>query len=809
MQKNYRSFIFSSTLVLGAIFFAPMLSAQVLQGKVSETSGEPVVFANVVLLSSTDSIPKMGVVSEENGRFVFEQVSPADYVLMVSFVGFKTFYQKISVSGDLTLNVVLETEATALEAVEVFGKKPTVQREIDRLIFNVENTALTEGSIWDILNKTPGLVVNQDQILIKNSSNVVVYINDRKVYLTASELRSLLEGSAANGVESVEVITNPPAKYDAEGGAVVNIKMKKNLATGYNGNVFANYTQGIFPKLNMGTGHFYKTDKINLYAGYSYAPKLENRFDVQGIQFIENNTNTDRWTSELDRNTKSETHTLSTNLDYFLDKKSTLSLSTTILYLPYWKRNNNSETDIFNSNNVLDSSFVTQNVMRDENTNAAFQLDYQRNLGEKGGKISSSVFYSNYYYNRTQDVSTDYFFANGDFIRNNSFTSDASQSINIFTAGIDYSGTLPNSVNIEAGTKVSTIDSNNELLQFNIVNGNLVFDPNISNTFFYDETVWAGYLSLDKSWEKWSVKTGLRSEYADITGDSPTLNLVNNRFNLKWFPSVYVSYAPSDKLSFNVSYSKRIERPRYEMLNPFQNFLTDNSFSGGNPNLDPAISHKLNLDITIAGRHTFSPYFTYTKDAIYELNFQDNTNRLTKFVSTNLERSRSVGIDYSTYFDFAKFWSFYGITSVFFDEDQFKTPETNNQLVTNDRLSNYTYLANTFTLLKDQSLTADLSWQYISPIIQGSLDAGSRQILSLSLVKSFLDGKLVASMQFNDIYNEGNFLTRTKFRDQDSFIDVRTEVRTVRFGLRYNFGNTNLKTNKKDIEAEEKNRLGT
>lgn len=782
--------------------------AQSLSGLVRDTRQQPVPFANVVILSPQDSLPKFGTVTEENGRYVFDKVEAGAYVLRISFIGFKTFYQKIEIPNVQSLDVVLEDEATQLESVEVVGRKPTVERKLDRLVFNVENTSLTEGSIWDVLNRTPGLVVNQDQILIKNTTDVVVYINDRRVYLTSSELRSLLEGSAANAVQSVEVITNPPAKYDAEGGAVVNIKMSRNMTTGYNGNVFGNYTQGIFPKFNLGTGHFYKTDKINIYAAYSYAPKKENRHSGEGIQFIENNQPTDRWGTDLDRNTDSETHTFTTNFDYFIDKKSTLSFSSTVLYLPYWKRDNGSNTEIFGASGVLDSTFNTLNVMRDENTNAAFQLDFKRELGENGAALKTSVFYSNFYYNRSQDVATDYFFADGSFIRNTAFNSDAMQNINIFTASVDYNGSLKNGFNVEAGTKVSTIDSNNELEQFTLVNGNFEFDSNISNTFFYDETVWAGYLSTDKDWDKWSLKMGIRAEYADITGDSPTLNLVNNRFNLKWFPSLYVSYSPTDKFSTTVSYSKRIERPRYEMLNPFQNFLTDNAFSGGNPNLDPSITHNLTIDFTIAQRHTISPYFRYTKDMILELGFQDNEAKIFKFVSANLTRSRSVGIDYSTYFNILKNWSFYGITSVFFDEDQFRAPETNNLLVTNDRLSNYTYLSNSFTFLKDQSLTADLTWQYISPIIQGSLDVSSRQVLSLSMVKTFFDGKLSASMQFSDIYNEGNFSTRTLFLDQNSSIRARLEVRTFRVGLRYNFGNTGLQTNKKDIDSQEKDRLG-
>lgn len=809
MIENYTFVKPTKILALWALL-AVTLSAQSqsLKGTVRDSENNPVAFTNVVLLQATDSVPLLGAVTDEVGNYEIQGIKNGEYILKVSFLGFESYFEKFSFPEKTEINIVLNANTTLLEGVEVVGKKPTVKREIDRLVFNVANTSLTEGNIWDVLNRTPGIIINQENIIVKNSGNVVVYINDRRVNLTSSELKQLLEGTTANNIQSVEVITNPPAKYDAEGGSVINIKMSKNLITGYNGNVFSNYTQGIFPKFSFGTGHFYKTEKINFFANYNYNTSINNRHNNEGIQFIENNQPTDRWATVFDRNYRSETHTLNTNFDYTLDKKSSLSLSSTVLYKPYWKQDNVSETDIFSSAEVLDSTFNTVNVMRDESSNVVFQADYQRTLSENGAKLTLNAFYSNYYYNRTQDVNTDYFFPDKTLIRTTSFDTDATQSINIFTAQAGYEGTLKNGFHVETGAKISTIDSNNELKQFNIVNGQSVLDTNESNTFFYDETVLAGYVSADKKWDKWQLKFGLRGEYADITGNSPTLGLINNRYNLKWFPSLYLGRTISDNLEIAMAYGKRIVRPRYEMLNPFRNFLTDNAFSGGNPDLDPAITHKVNLDITAWTKHTFSIYFDYIKGDIFELSFQDNTNRIIKYASVNLDRSRSVGLDYSTYFDFTSFWSFYGQTSTFYDEVQFFAIESNNALVTNNRISNYTYISNSFSLLKDKSLSADITWFYISPIVQASTDVTSRQTLSLSLVKKFLKNKWVASLQFNDIYNKGNFETKTQYLNQDNFYKARFETQTFKIGLRYNFGNQGLSTNQKSIEAEEKERLG-
>lgn len=809
MIKNYFTLRLARIISTAFLLFSIMAAkAQTLSGKVIDSDKNPIAFTNVILLKATDSIPLLGAVTDETGLYEISGIKNGAYILKVSYLGFETFFEKFTFPDKSQIDILLNANTTELESVDLVGRKPTVKREIDRLVFNVANTSLTEGNIWDVLNRTPGVIINQEEILVKNSGNVVVYINDRRVNLTSSELKQLLEGTAANNIQSIEVITNPPAKYDAEGGSVINIKMSKNLITGYNGNVFSNYTQGIFPKFAFGTGQFYKTNKINFFANYNYNTGINNRHNNEGIQFIENNQPTDRWATVFDRNYQNETHTLNTNFDYTIDQKSSLSLSSTVLYKPYWKQDNVSETEIFSSANVLDSTFNTLNVMRDESSNVAFQADYQRKLTENGAKMTVNAFYSNYYYNRTQDVNTDYFLPDKTFIRNNGFDTDATQSINIFTAQAGYEGTLKNGFHVETGAKISTIDSNNELKQFNVVNGQSVLDTNESNTFFYDETVLAGYLSLDKNWDKWQLKLGLRGEYADITGNSPTLSLINNQFNLKWFPTLYLGHTVSDNLDLSMSYGKRITRPRYEMLNPFRNFLTDNAFSGGNPDLNPAITHKVTLDITAWKRHTFGLYFDYIKGDILELSFQDNTNRILKYASVNLDRTRSVGLDYSTYFDFTSFWSFYGQTSTFYDEVQFIGIESNNALVTNNRISNYTYISNSFSLLKDKSLSADLTWFYISPIVQASTDVTSRQTLSLSLVKKFLKNKWVVSLQFNDIYNKGNFETKTQYLNQDSFYKARFESQTFKVGLRYNFGNQKLSTNQKDIEAAEKDRLG-
>ena len=200
---------------------------------VQDQNANPVVFANVVLLNAQDSTTVYkGAVSNEEGQYIFENIAANEYVLSISFVGYENFLKTIRVNGDEDLELaVLQEEASGLQEITINAKKPKISRSIDRIIFDVENSTLSNGNSWDILKKTPGVIVTQNGLLVRNSV-VAVYINDRKVHLSSSELQALLESYSAANIKSIEVITNPPARYEAEGGAILNIVTSTSLTPG-------------------------------------------------------------------------------------------------------------------------------------------------------------------------------------------------------------------------------------------------------------------------------------------------------------------------------------------------------------------------------------------------------------------------------------------------------------------------------------------------------------------------------------------------------------------------------------------------
>ncbi|MDX1762034.1 MAG: carboxypeptidase-like regulatory domain-containing protein, partial [Christiangramia sp.] len=218
------------------LFSCAIYSQNQLTGKIQNQDKEPVAFANVILLNAEDSTSVYkGTISEENGDFLIENVKDSSYLLKVSFVGYQEQIKKIKVKGDTNLKtLVLQESSDALDEVVINARKPVIRRQVDRLVFDVENSTLSTGNSFEILKRTPGVIVSQGNLLIKNRP-AEVYINDRKVYLNSQELQQLLEGFSAENIKAVEVITNPPAKYDAEGGSILNIVTSKNISIGYKG----------------------------------------------------------------------------------------------------------------------------------------------------------------------------------------------------------------------------------------------------------------------------------------------------------------------------------------------------------------------------------------------------------------------------------------------------------------------------------------------------------------------------------------------------------------------------------------------
>ncbi|VAW10935.1 hypothetical protein MNBD_BACTEROID03-385 [hydrothermal vent metagenome] len=776
-------------------------------GNVQNTEGTPVLYANVLLLKSSDSTIVKGTSTDEKGTFVFKGVLTGNYVVAASYIENISKPMAIEVSSDKNVGTLLINEAgQELDEVVVTYQKPKLERKVDRLVFNVENTSLSDGTIWDLLKHTPSVNEIQGVLTIKGNSNIGVMINGRKINIPESDMIDLLSGTSASSVESIEVITNPPTKYSAEGGMIINIKMKKNLVAGYNGAIFNRYVQGVFAKHTLGTDHYFKGEKTGFSINYSFS-------DYKGItrytdiaNFSPNSADTSIWIAEQDFLFDSKRHSLNAFFDYEIDENDALSLSTINLYSPNINRVYGTETLIADLNGQLLSSFDTTNDSDGNQLNSSFYFDWVHKLKKKGAEFSMSSHYTYYNSERGQDLETDFFDIDHNITGENDFITQSDQQINLYNIQADYSSPIGKSSHIETGLRFASIASKSTIFQEGFDRDQPGVNPTEVGVFTYDESIYATYLSYNGKWNKWKLKTGLRAEYTKTLGELDTANNPKENDYLELFPSFSMRYTLSEKHDFSLTYYRRISRPRYSNINPFQYFQSNNSVIEGNPDLLPETLNYLGLGYTFKNDYNVDVFYLKHKNRYQRQVFQDNENNLLRFISANINSKVVYGIEFSLNKEFNNFWDAYVLLTYYNTQDGF-TDFDSNQLVKNRIWSGTVRVNNGFSFLKDKSLVADLNFAYYLPSVNGNTRQKSYNSLNLSFRKTIWGKRASISMGIDDMFNQRQFFSSRKFLNQNNTSLSRKESRLFTIGFRYKFGNVGIKGRKKTKTVEERKRI--
>jgi outer membrane receptor protein involved in Fe transport len=473
--------------------------------------------------------------------------------------------------------------------------------------------------------------------------------------------------------------------------------------------------------------------------------------------------------------------------------------------MPYYNYRINGVTEVTNNLNEHLFNFNTNNHSNDEKYNLAFDLDFVHRF-KNNGKLSFNSHYTDYDYQRNQNVNSDYFYSNNANNYSTAFITDNNQDTNILTFQADYDLPINDSSELAFGVKTSSININSDIAQFDINQGTGETNYNLanSNAFDYKESVFAAHTSYTKTWEKWNFSGGLRLEKTNVEGLSLVDNTKSNQDYLKLFPTLNLSHQVSESASVYSNYKRSLSRPSYQLLNPFNFYLNDNTISKGNPNLKPSFTNHFVLGTQLNERYTIEVYYKDVSNQINEIPKQDNANNLLIYSPTNIGNTKELGFDFITYFDVVKNWSVYFLTSFYnIQEEAF----IDNQWLKTNQWSNYTVLSNNFSLLKDNSLKANFTLTYASKDQQAFQIADSRLYSDLSFSKQVFKKKGTLSLAFTDLFNTQDFVIQSKFGSQNSLDFTNLDNRYVKFGFSYKFGNTTLKTNERTKEFEERDRL--
>lgn len=788
-------------LILSVGYFSNAQEIRI-SGRVIDQQENPIYFANIVLLNPNDSILVQGTSTNEDGTFALESLHSGNYILQASYIGYILYSTSLNITTDTELSdIVLKVDTQELQAVEVTKDLPVLEKKTGKLVFHVANTSLSSLSSYEILQQTPGVLTMGDVISIKNSKTTV-YINNRRVYLDDSELKSFLQSYAGSNVSDIEIILNPSSKYDADSGYIINIQTNKNVSVGYKGSLEGTYKQGVYSKYGLGTNHYYKSNFLDIYAGYNINQQKWYKEDQGYIQFYQAQQLDDYWEWDMYKTSKYTSHHLNTIFDFTLDDSNFLSLSTNVSFQPnhhvdnqVQTRNYTSTRDYIGGNNAL-------GVLENDNTNIAVNATYTKEINDRNS-LSLQTNYVYYHDTSTQGLNTSFFDANEELSQENFLETDGDQQNTIFTAQGDYSMEMQTESLLDFGVKFARISSKSEMLYI----GSYVPINASDDHFKYQENNLSLYVNYSKDWDTWSFQTGVRGESTSISGVSQALGEINGQDYFELFPNIGLQHQLSENHLLGIYYKRGINRPRYQSLNPYRYYINEYNFISGNPNLTRSIENRVGLEYTYSDNFIFDLYYQNIKGDLNRFSFQDNENKFLYNAYFNAEEFYQYSLDFTYYSYITKNWFVSLYSSAYYYNIGFEAIESDPEVVNLDTFGFFGQLNNWVTLSKDRTWRATVNLEYLTGFYFGNYYLNNRFKTSVGLRKLIWEGRGEFNMNLADVFNSVNVPLKIDYLNQNNWYSARPETRVLTLSFKYKFGNYNLKDNQRDLEIKEQQRL--
>lgn len=664
-------------LFVFVVFSANAQSESKIAGSVKDEAGKALASATISLLKATDSTLVKVALSESSGTFEFNNIKEGSYLVSVSNVGFeKSFSKAFSLTEGQSLQVpaiTLAGSATNLSAVTVQARRPLVENKIDKMVVNVDASPTNAGSTaLDVLEKSPGISVDRDgNISLKGKQGIIVLMDGKQTYLSGQDLANLLRNMPASQLDQIEIMTQPSAKFDAAGNSgIINLRTKKSTMRGFNGSVNLSYVQGRYPKSPNSFQFNYRAPKFNLFTNFSYS--YWSGFNDQSLlrTFRSNGQVTAIFDQVAKQKNSSQNFYGRIGLDYNLNAKTTIGILVNGTTRPsVWQ--NRGRADIKNGAGALDSfnSVFTEN--RDRWNNIGGNLNFRRVLPGSGHELTADLDYIRYT-TKTRQISDNYNYSPSGVLLGNPFLlrGNLPSTINIYSGKADYTKELTKDSKLEAGVKSSYVSTDNDAqyTKFNAPNNDWEVDNTRSNQFIYKENINAAYINFSRQVNKWGFQTGLRLENTIADGHQLGNALQKDssfhRSYTQLFPTAYISYKLDEKNSFGLSYGRRIERPNYQDMNPFQYFLDQYTFRQGNPNLLPQFTHNIELSHNYKSLLTTTLNYTSTTDILNDILKQNDETKVTYQTKENVASRQVLGLSLSYNAPLTKWWTTSMFTNV-------------------------------------------------------------------------------------------------------------------------------------------------
>ncbi|HEV7331952.1 MAG TPA: TonB-dependent receptor [Flavisolibacter sp.] len=784
--------IFIILLIQTIISFS--LQAQTLSGSVKSDKGAPLSGATVSLLQAADSSVVKLQVSNSDGSFSFAVADTGRYLLSASSVGYATAY-----SGTLTagtpVTLLLHELPSRMGAVVITAKKPLIQVKADRMVLNVEGTINATGSnVLDLLRKSPSVTVSsEDRIGMAGKNGVQVYIDGRPTPLAGTDLAAYLKAIQSSEVEAIELITHPSAKFEAAGNAgIINIRLKKNKAFGTNGSVTAGYNQGIYGKSNGSFSLNHRTAKLNVFGNLglnrstTHKAMMVDRFLPDSL-FSQNGT--------LKENSK--TLSLKAGIDYFINAQQTLGVLV---------NGNLGETGLANNSHTAIGALQAppsrileaDNRFTSDRDHLDINLNYQL-AGKEGRTLTVNGDYGFYNMRGTQWQPNVYYDGSDRTLLNTiTYEMHTPSTINIYSAKADYEQPFAGG-RLSAGAKTSFVTTDNDFQRYTVAPGEKVPDYDRSNRFVYRENIHAAYISFSRQWKSLQLQGGLRAENTIVNGTSTgrkwkegeykAFDSTNQQNYLDLFPSLALNWSRNSDHQFRLTMSRRIDRPVYQDLNPFELKVDDYLVQRGNAYLRPQYTTGIGIGYVFKQKLTTSLDYSAVKDlAAWILDTTETSKSVAYKQNIASQKVLSMNISYPLqYKAYSLFANLNGTYATY-----------EGSLGAGRRIAQDAVAVNLFvqhSLKFAKTWIAELSGFYYSPSLQeGNIRVKGFWAADAGVQTRLLSDRATVKLALSDVFNTLRFRSRSDFAGQVVQYNTKNETRMVKLSVSFRLGKAGVKS---------------
>jgi outer membrane receptor protein involved in Fe transport len=761
-----------------------------LNGILLDEKGKPVSFANLVLLKLPDSSLASSGLSNDAGIFSITAPAAGQYILRITAIGFKTvntpFFEITSAAPSKDFGkMTLSTEAKTLQEVNVSALRPTITQLPDRMVVSIAGTAMAAGNTaYDVLGRSPGIFVDHEgNIQLNGRAGVTVMIDGKQTYLSARDLRTMLEGMSAENIRNIEIITNPSSRYEAEGlSGIININLKKNTQRGINGSVYAgiNYNDHHWGH-SFGANINHKAGEWNSFLSVDRLRRVGGREATFTRVFLNPGTTTYFDQVAVGNFYSQGPPSVRAGTDYTINSRHSIGG-----FINYMNNKGHNEfltdTRIGNAPNQPQLYIDADNINSNTFTNFTANLHYVLKIDTLGSQLTADLdriritnrgeanFY-NYY---------DSLYNNND--RKDFLYTTTPNGFTIYSGRLDYTKTLSHGRKFEAGTRASQVESDNDF-RFYFNNNGLVLDPLRTNHFKYNENIYAAYLNYNTNLgKKTTLQAGLRMEHTRSIGNLITTGQVTKRQYTDLFPSIFIQQKLYDNYTITWSYGRRINRPNYGNLNPFRAYRDPYTYIEGNPYLRPQYSHSFSVTQTFKKIYILTLNYQLNKDFIAELPRLDVANATTIYYNGNVDGAYSLGATGIAPLKIMKKWD---TQNTFVLSYNYNKMTVDHQLVVNDQL--YYSIQSAHTIQLPKEIRMELSFLFQGPSAYGLYSIAPRSRIDIAFRKSFLKKKMEISLNAVDIFKGQRLKFETHINGNINDFDQYLRARFIGLTIRYNF----------------------